>query len=111
MALGIERREVLVREADRVAQHAQVAVAAARQQEHQPHGLGRGGRVRLFVRQVVQIDCGLEDLLRRGRAHAGPAVQHAIGRGGRHAGAGGHIRQPGQSTRGSTFIHIKNHHE
>ncbi|MNQ56633.1 hypothetical protein D3C85_707630 [compost metagenome] len=82
LALGVQRREVFVCIADGIAQHAQVAVAAARQQEHQPHRLGGHGGGQFLFGQIVQFNGGLEDLLRGVGAHAGAAVQHAVGRGG-----------------------------
>jgi len=110
LAPGIERRKVLLGIADRIAQHAQVAVAAARQQKYQPQRLGRGGGSNLLFRQIVQLDGRFEDLLRRAGAHARPAVQDPVGRGGRHASTFRHIGQARQLTFGGRSIHIKIHH-
>ncbi len=95
LALGVQRAEVFMRIADGVAQHAQVPVAATRQQEHQPHRLGRQGGGQFLFGQIVQFHGGLQHLLGGVGAHAGPAIQHTIGGGGRHTGACGHIGQTG----------------
>lgn len=85
-ALHVERRPVLLRVTDHVAQHADEAVGARGQHEHEPQRRWRERRIEFGPRQVVELARGFEHALHRGIAHAGQAVEHAVD------GGGGHLR-------------------
>ena len=91
LAAHVERRPVVLRVADHVAQHLQKAVAALGDQHHQAQGLRLQRCVQLGLRQVAQGGCGLQHPLRGGVAHARPLVQHPIDRGRGDAGQLGDV--------------------
>ena len=112
--------ELVLRVADHVAQHADEAVGAGRQQEGEPQRLRRSAGMQVVARQVAELGRGLEHALHRDRAHAGPPVEHAVDRRGRYAGAGDVAMPPTRgaalvercgrcSVLGSTLKYIKNH--
>ncbi len=84
-ATHVERRPVLLRIADHVAQHADEAVGARGQHHDQAQRLRRERGIERRFGQVVEFAGGLQHALDRGVAHAGPPVQDAVDRRGGHA--------------------------
>jgi hypothetical protein len=106
----IERREGRILGRNVVAEHAQVAVGAARQDEGEPHRRRPQRLVERLARQVLERGRRLDHALRGRGAHPGAAVEHPVHGRGRDPGALGDVPRPRSLFRiRNDFCFVKTH--